>query len=97
MHSLHIRPRCDQRVTKCQSGQSGQSGQSELLTPAEGATTQLSFDISFKTVHSAKVKLRPLAKVKLRPLAKVKLRPLAKVKLQPLAKVKLWPLGLLSK
>ena len=41
------------RVTKCQFGHS----ESELLVPTESATKELSFDISFKTVANAKVKL----------------------------------------
>ena len=33
---------------------------SELLTPTESEIKELSFDTSSKTVHNAKVKLRPL-------------------------------------
>ena len=44
--------RSDKRVTKVSV-----LGHSELLIPAENATKELSFDISFKTVHNAKLKL----------------------------------------
>ena len=43
--------RSDKRVTKCQLARA------ELLTPADSVIKELSFDIHFKTVHNAKVKL----------------------------------------
>ena len=46
--------RSDKRVTKCQSGQS------ELSMPTESAIKELSVDVSFKTVHDAKVTSWPL-------------------------------------
>ena len=46
--------RSDKRVTKCPFGHS------ELLIPTERAIKELEFKISFKTVHNAKMKLRPL-------------------------------------
>ena len=39
------------RVRKCQVGHS------EVSVPAESATPELQFDVSFKTVRSAEVKL----------------------------------------
>ena len=44
---------CDNRVTRCRSF-------SKLLISTTRATKELSFDISFKTVHNAKAKLWPL-------------------------------------
>ena len=46
--------RSDKSVTKCQFGHS------ELLIPGGNAFKELSFDVRFKTVHNAKVKLWPL-------------------------------------
>ena len=45
--------RSDKRVTKCQFGPS------HLRIPTSIATNEHSFNISFKTVHNAKVKLWP--------------------------------------
>ena len=51
---MHISvTRSEERVTKCQFGQS------QLLILTKKAVQELKFDISFKTVHNAKVKLWP--------------------------------------
>ena len=55
---LFILTRSDKIVPRCQCGHP------ELLTPAESAINELWFDMRFKTVRNARVKLWPLKVIK---------------------------------